>query len=76
MRSDPEKDTSTIRPYQGEGLSVHHIVKIEDDIDRAFDEDNLITLCRLHHDEAEEGKISQSLLQKIAKENGERYRQS
>lgn len=62
------------RPYEGEGLSVHHIVSIETDVTKAFDEDNLITLCRIHHEQAEKGKIDTAILQKIAKENGERYR--
>lgn len=61
------------RPYEDKDLSVHHIIKLEDDIDKAFDEDNLITLCRTHHEMADAGQISQSILQRIAKENGERY---
>lgn len=69
-------NTGTLRPYEVDDLSVHHIVKLEDDIDKAFDEDNLITLCREHHERAEAGLISQALLLKIAKENGERYRRS
>ena len=62
----------TIRPYEVEGLSVHHIIKIEQDSDKAFDELNLITLCRIHHEMAEQGKIERALLESIAKENSER----
>ena len=36
-----------------ENLEVHHIVPIEQDESLAFDESNLITLCRQHHEEAE-----------------------
>ncbi len=64
----------TIRPYEGEGLSVHHIIKLEEDSTKAFDEDNLITLCRVHHEMAEEGKIDRGALLDIAKRNGEIYR--
>ena len=57
----------TIRPYETEGLSVHHIIKIEEDETKAFDEDNLITLCRIHHEMAEEKKIPRGELLKIAR---------
>lgn len=66
--------TGTLRPYETDNLEVHHIIKLEDDIDKAFDEDNLITLCRKHHEEAESGSIAQSELIRIAKENSKRYR--
>ena len=59
----------TIRLYETEGLSVHHIIRLEDDESKAFDEDNLITLCRIHHEMAEEGKIRGAELLRIAKEN-------
>lgn len=64
----------TIRPYEGEGLSVHHITKLEDDESKAFDELNLITLCSVHHEMAEAGQIDASILRAIAKENSERRR--
>ena len=63
----------TIRPYETERLSVHHIVKIEEDASKAFDEDNLITLCRTHHEMADEGRVLQSELVSIARENGDKY---
>ena len=67
---------TALRPFEGEDLSVHHIVRLEDDINKAFEEDNLITLCRFHHEMAENGSVSQAMLFEIARENGERYRQS
>ena len=71
----PENKTgAALRPFETDDLSVHHIIKLEDDINKAFDEDNLITLCRRHHELADNGAISLSLLQDIAKQNGERYR--
>lgn len=65
----------TIRPYENEDLSVHHITKIEDDASKAFDEDNLITLCRIHHEMADRGEIDRNELIAIAEENGRKYRE-
>ena len=62
-----------VRPYESEELSVHHITRLEDDIDKAFDTDNLITLCRVHHELAEAGKISPSVLRRIAQQNNEAF---
>ena len=36
-----------------EELETHHIIPIEVDPERAYDLDNLVTLCRRHHEEAE-----------------------
>lgn len=63
----------TLRPYETEDLSVHHITKIEDDASKAFDEYNLITLCRKHHEMADEGMISRAELIEIAIENSKKY---
>ena len=52
-----------------EGLQVHHIVPIKEDRERAFDNENLITLCEQCHKLAETGKIRREKLQKIAKNN-------
>lgn len=43
-------------------LSVHHIVPLKVDYDRRLDNDNLITLCRYHHEAAERGRISRQEL--------------
>ena len=43
-------------------LSVHHIVPLKVDYDRKLDNDNLITLCRYHHEAAEHGRISRQEL--------------
>ena len=59
-----------------EDLSVHHIEPLEDDKERAFDEDNLITLCDVHHEAAEAGKVSRSFLHEIAIKNNKKYRSS
>ncbi len=52
-------------PYH---LSVHHIVSLKDDFGSRFRDDNLITLCRKHHELAEGGGIPSTLLRAIARE--------
>lgn len=49
-------------------LSVHHIIPLNEDFNRRLDEDNLITLCSRHHEDAEAGKISRATLLKLARE--------
>lgn len=47
-------------------LEVHHIEKVMNNFEKAFDEKNLITLCIFHHKQAEQGTISkQELLELI-----------
>ena len=41
----------TVRKYNSESLSVHHIAKLREDYGRRLDDDNLITLCRMHHED-------------------------
>lgn len=57
--------TSTRFNYKD--LSVHHIIKITDDYSKRLDDDNLITLCRYHHELAEVGKIPKKILLEEAK---------
>ena len=38
--------------------SVHHITPLTDDFDARLDNDNLISLCAYHHEQAERGEIS------------------
>lgn len=49
-------------------LSVHHIEKLEDNPSLAFNNLNLILLCKYCHKEADLGKIPGEELKKIAKE--------
>ena len=53
-------------------LSVHHIVPLAEDPTRALDPANLITLCPLHHELAEDGTITREELSQIAQEQQER----
>lgn len=48
-------------------LSVHHIIPIEKNYDKRLDSDNLITLCRLHHEQAEKNLIKADDLRVIIK---------
>lgn len=56
----------TLNRFEGKDLSVHHIIPLSEG-GELLDEDNLITLCRYHHEQAEKGKISREELQVIAK---------
>lgn len=46
----------------GNSVEVHHIIKVKDEPDLLLDDDNLICLCRMHHEEAEAGKLSKEYL--------------
>ena len=50
-------------------LQVHHIIPLKEDRNRAFDSDNLITLCEQCHKRAEAGKIPRKKLWEIAEES-------
>ena len=52
---------------------VHHIIKIEDDTDRAYDETNLISLCHLCHIWAEKGLIDKQTLFDKVKQSIDKY---
>ena len=47
-------------------LQVHHIVPLTQGWDSRLDDDNLITLCSMHHRDAEEGKIPAGYLRGLA----------
>lgn len=51
-----------------DGLSVHHIIPIARDYDKRLDEDNLITLCRYHHEQAERSAIKAVELRRLARQ--------
>lgn len=60
--------------FTHEDLSVHHIVPIEVNPDLAFCGNNLVTLCFLHHQLAEDGTIPAAKLSAIAEEQEARAR--
>lgn len=59
---------STIFLYNYKDLQVHHIIPIEEDYSKRLDSMNLITLCTIHHKNAEQGIIKRDELIKLIKE--------
>ena len=59
---------NTMKQYNYDDLSVHHIYKVIERDDLKLDDDNLITLCRYHHECAERGIIPVNVLLEIVKE--------
>ena len=55
----------TVKRFNTEHLSVHHIVPLSIDYNLRLDSKNLITLCEIHHEMAESGEISAESLLKI-----------
>lgn len=49
-----------------EGIEVHHIIPVREDYNRRLDGDNLVSLCRLHHEQAESGVIKRDALMMMA----------
>ena len=45
--------------------SVHHINKVADSWEQRLDDDNLITLCDMHHKMADRGEISKEILRDL-----------
>ncbi len=48
-------------------LSVHHIEPLEEAFEKRVEEDNLLTVCGIHHEMAESGEIDRKTLHEIAK---------
>lgn len=55
------------RALNYKGLEVHHIEKLKDNIDLGLDDDNLITLCGVHHRMADKGEIPKEVLKEIVR---------
>jgi 5-methylcytosine-specific restriction endonuclease McrA len=55
----------TRRRLEYENVSVHHVISLDEDFSRRLDNDNLITLCSVHHELAESGKMDFSEIQTI-----------
>lgn len=56
------------RQYNYENLSVHHALPIEADYDKRLDDDNLLTVCGIHHEMAEAGQIPYEEIKRIIDE--------
>lgn len=59
----------TVRQYNTRDLSVHHITPIEEDYDQRLSDDNLITVCDIHHEMCESGEITRDMQRTLAKES-------
>lgn len=47
------------------GTEVHHITPLSDNFDLRLEDENLITLCRDHHEQAESGGLSADYLRAL-----------
>lgn len=57
--------------YNYHNLSVHHAIPIETDYDKRLDDDNLLTVCDVHHVMAEAGQIPYDVIKRIIDEQEE-----
>lgn len=64
---------NTIKKYNYSDLEVHHIVPIKEDYSLRLEDTNLITICKYHHELAEQGTIPREELLAIAKQQEEQY---
>ena len=55
--------------YNFTDLEVHHIEPIANAWDKRLEDDNLISLCRYHHELAEKGTIPAEVLKNIILES-------
>ena len=58
---------NTIQQYTTDNLSVHHIEPLRYDYEKRLDNNNLITLCSMHHKMAEDGDIPKRMLKSLIK---------
>lgn len=62
----------TIRKLNYDNLSVHHAVPICKNWDARLDNNNLITLCSVHHEMAESGQMTLKTIRNIIDEQNSR----
>ena len=56
---------NTLTQLNYKNLESHHIIPIAEDYNKRLDNDNIITLCQMHHKMAEKGQIPRKVLQEI-----------
>ena len=66
----------TKRKYNHENLQVHHAIPINSNKDLKLDENNLITLCSMHHSMCDKGQIPYEEVKKIINEQNQKEKQS
>lgn len=59
---------NTKNKYNMNNLSVHHNIPIDEDYNRRLDNNNLLTVCSVHHEMCESGEIPREIVQKIIDE--------
>lgn len=60
-------DKKSSKKFNAVNLSVHHIDGLEEAYEKRLDNNNLVTLCRYHHELADAGKITKSELIELLK---------
>lgn len=55
----------TNRRINYDEIEVHHIEPVEEAWEKRLDNDNLISLCRMHHEMAESGEIEREYLKSL-----------
>ena len=48
-----------------DGIEAHHIIPLEEAPEYAFDNDWLISLCTMHHKQADSGRIERNMLRSL-----------
>ena len=56
---------NTLNQINYKNLEAHHIIPIAEDYNKRLDNDNIITLCQMHHKMAERGEIPREVLFEI-----------
>lgn len=59
---------SALKRYYYDDLSVHHAIPISEDWEKRLDDDNLLTVCSMHHEMAEKGVIPYAEIRAIIDE--------
>lgn len=65
---------NTINQFTYINTSVHHIVPLVSDWSKRLDDDNLVTLCSMHHSYADDGYIPIDNLLQIVREQEDKNR--
>jgi 5-methylcytosine-specific restriction endonuclease McrA len=62
------KQYNTLQQYNYDRLSVHHAIPINTDWEKRLDDDNLLTVCSMHHELCESGEIPYEVVKRIIDE--------
>ncbi len=65
---------NTSKRINADNIEVHHIVSLEENLELAFDDDNLISLCCYHHKLADKGVIPRTILYKLLEKDCDYYK--